>query len=516
MKTFCIAGPIISEIHYFIPQRLDWAYLDSLIAEMKYFLLHAPRQSGKTTAILEYVSHLNSQDIYTALYLTTEPAHTAKNDPEKALFWILSQFETQISLHLANQVEAKEFLQNVLKVRPLPEDSLYRFLMLWSKSSSKPLALFFDEIDGLVENTLLSILKQFRTGYTNRPKHFPQSICFIGVRDLKDYKLQIQQDDKQLVSPFNIVAASLIIKNFNEDEVHALYAQHTHETGQAFNEEAVKYAYYLTQGQPWLVNALAYQVCFVDVTDRSKTITKDDIEKAKNYLIAQRATHLDALLDRLNEDRVRKIIDTIILGESIKPEYSDDDIQYAADLGLITAGPESLQIANPIYMEIIPATLAHKFQKTITEKSQWYENEDETLNMDKLMTSFTQFFRENSESWLADFAYKESGPHILMMAFLQRIINGGGQIHREYALGKKRVDLLIRWKRSAYVIELKIKYSEQTLQTGLEQIIKYMDRCGAPVGHLVLFDRGTHKSWEEKISREELVYKSKQVTVWTM
>lgn len=118
------------------------------------------------------------------------------------------------------------------------------------------------------------------------------------------------------------------------------------------------------------MNALANHACSVAVIDRSKPITKDIISSSKDYIIAQRATHLDALLDKLNEERVRKIIDNIILGETTNLSYSDEDIQYVIDLGLISAQSEGLQIANPIYKEIIPATLSYKFQKNITEKTQ--------------------------------------------------------------------------------------------------------------------------------------------------
>ena len=62
------------------------------------------------------------------------------------------------------------------------------------------------------------------------------------------------------------------------------------------------------------------------------------------------------------------------------------------------------------------------------------------------------------EIWLREYQYKESGPHLLLLAFMQRIINGGGSICREYALGSKRVDLFVRWKNQTFVLELKIKH----------------------------------------------------------
>jgi hypothetical protein len=79
------------------------------------------------------------------------------------------------------------------------------------------------------------------------------------------------------------------------------------------------------------------------------SITKAVIERAKNELIMRRDTHIDALLDRLHEDRVRVIIDTIINGYVITPSFSDDDIQYVEDLGLISSKSQGLDIANPIY-----------------------------------------------------------------------------------------------------------------------------------------------------------------------
>ena len=518
MKTFGIAGPINPEDNYYIPHRLDWNKLDLFLDSKYYFLIHAPRQSGKTTAILEYVKHVNEQGKYNALYITTEPAHIAKNDIERTVYWLLQQFVTQLRVHLPEESKTLSFLQIMLQEKSVSEVAFYRFLEFWSENSSKPLAVFFDEIDGLIENSLSFFLKQLRTGYTNRPKHFPQSVCLIGVRDLRDYRLQPTEERKRgiLLSPFNIIAASLVLKNFTLGQVRDLYLQHTQETGQLFTDDAIECAYYLTQGQPWLVNALAYHACFIDVIDRSKPITKEVIVGAKEYLIAQRATHLDALLDKLNEERVRKIIDNIILGEAANLSYKDDDIQYVIDLGLISSQAEGLQIANPIYKEIIPATLAYKFQKNIAEKGQCYVEKDGSLNLNKLLTSFTQFFRENSQVWLADFEYKESGPHLLLMAFLQRIVNGGGKINREYALGKKRVDLLIHWKAYRYVIELKVKYGESTLNEGLEQTARYIDICEAHEGHLVIFDRDPNKSWDEKISNEILSFNSKHIHVWTM
>lgn len=135
--------------------------------------------------------------------------------------------------------------------------------------------------------------------------------------------------------------------------------------------------------------------------------------------------------------------------------------------------------------------------------------------MSKLLQAFTLFFQENSGSWLKGFEYRESGPHLLMMAFLQRVINGGGMVYREYALGSKRVDLTVTWKKQKIVIELKIYEEHSTLLKGLEQTAEYMDKSGATEGHLVLFDRDPEKTWKEKIyHREQESLQGTKIEVW--
>ncbi len=523
MKKFCIAGAIKPNLHYFIPKRLNWKHLDSLIDDMHYFILHAPRQSGKTSAILEYVKHVNKGSTCIALYLTTEPAHTAKNDIERALYWLLSQLETEITDQLGDQNEALTYLRDALKERPVSENALYRFLHLWAQSNVKPLALFFDEIDGLVEDSLVSLLKQLRTGYTKRPELFPQSICLIGVRNLQDYKLQSVDEIEKgvLLSPFNIVADALVLNDFTQTQVAELYLQHTQETGQAFTEGALCLAYELSQGQPWLVNALAYQACFRDILNRQETITKEVIERAKDQLILRMDTHINALIDKLYEPRVSTIIDAIISG-SDQLFFNPDDIQYVRDLGLIKEN--SWEIANPIYQQVIPRALTHVMQELIPNQAAWYVDHSGMLNMQMLLLAFTQFFRENADVLISNTSaetaktvYKESFPHLLLMAFLQRVINGGGTIRREYAIGTKRVDLYIEWKKKyTYILELKIKRGEDTLRQGLEQLAKYIDLCKPHEAHLLIFDNDRNRPWDQKISNEIISHDSKEIHVWTL
>ncbi len=518
-RFFNTVGSVIPEDHYFLPHRLNENQLMEFIEKKYYFILHAPRQSGKTTAVMEFVNKLNKQGNYIALYASAEAAHCAVNDVKRASLALLEYFKSQIAFYLPKETEALTYLDENLQQKNISENSIYYFLAFWATKCLEkhtPLLIFFDEFDGLVGESLVSLLKQFRLGYIGRPKPFPQTICLVGVRDLRDYKVKTkqQEDLEVLYSPFNVKSDSIILPDFSLDDVRTLYGQHTKETGQIFTEKAVEYAYEQTRGQPWLVNALAYQACFRDVKDRLIPITKEVMERAREALIKRCDTHMDALLDRLHEPRVLRIVDALISGEGENQDFPIDDLQYVQDLGLINM--KGLCIANPIYKEIIPRTLSYAKQNTITQETSWYQKEDGNLDVSKLLTGFTEFYRENSEIWLERFAYKESGPHLLLLAFLQRIINGGGTIHREYALGRKRVDLLITWKTQCFVIELKVYRQKQDIEKGLKQTAEYMDKTGATEGYLIVFDRNSKKSWTKKIYHKIEKVEGKKIEIWGM
>ena len=137
-------------------------------------------------------------------------------------------------------------------------------LSRWCAQSEKPITLFIDEIDCLVGDTLISVLRQLRSGYDKRPKNFPQSACLIGVRDVRDYRIWSDEQQAMVLggSAFNIKTKSIRMADFTKEDVRNLYLQHTQETGQKFDADAIDYAFELTQGQPWLVNALAQEACF--------------------------------------------------------------------------------------------------------------------------------------------------------------------------------------------------------------------------------------------------------------
>jgi hypothetical protein len=345
---------------------------------------------------------------------------------------------------------------------------------------------------------------------------------------VRDYRIHSSTEKAVITggSAFNIKAKSLRLGNFSRADMETLYAQHTVETGQAFTAEALERLWELSRGQPWVVNALGYETCFEmkESRDRHQPISLELVDTAKEAIILRRETHLDQLTDKLQEPRVQQVIAPLLQGGELPTNVTEDNIQYVIDLGLIRRGAHGLELANALYQEVIPRELTWVMQLSL-ESSQWpawYVQSDGRLDMDKLLTAFQAFFRENSEHWVERFQYKEAGPQLLLQAFLQRIVNGGGRIEREYGLGRMRTDLFLLWFHPGgiqkVVIELKLLYQslEQTLAKGLAQTWEYLDRCAAEEGHLVIFDRTAGKAWEEKLFRRQETARGGPMTVWGM
>ena len=529
MRFFNTAGPVQPEIHYHISPlaRLDADDLLLLIQQRKYFVLHAPRQTGKTSALFALRDRLNASGEFRCVYVNVEVGQSAREDVAAAMRAILSAL-ARGARHALEDSFVAEVWPGILDDAG-PNDAFGETLARWSQADARRLVLMIDEVDALIGDTLLAVLRQLRAGYPERPGRFPQSVILCGVRDVRDYRIRSSAENAIIAggSAFNIRAESLRLGDFSRDEVESLLAQHTGETGQEFTDEARRDIWELSQGQPWLVNALAYEACFKNKAgrDRSRSITPDAIQEAREQLILRRETHLDQLTDKLQEERVRRVVEPLLSGAEATDSIADDDLQYVRDLGLVAQG-SPVAIANPIYREVIPRALTWTTQEmSIHHDPAWYVDDRGALRVDDLLAAFQEFFREHSEHWVERFQYKEAGPQLLLQAFFQRIVNSGGRIEREYGLGRGRTDLLLVWpvggdrrRTQKVVIECKVQHRglERTLREGLEQTRAYMDRCAAVERHLVLFDRTEGRSWDDKVYRREENEGGAPVSVWGM
>jgi hypothetical protein len=341
-RFFNIAGPCQPDIHYMLPPTHRLPDVLRIVDQRGYFVLHAPRQTGKTTTMLALARELTISGRYTALLVSMETGAAFDEDIAAAELAILDTW----------QKKAEDYLPHELRPPSWPDapagHRLGSALRAWAKQSTRPLVLFLDEIDALRNQTLISVLRQLRNGYYDRPHSFPWSLALIGLRDVRDYKVASGGSDH-----FNIKVGSFLLSDFTLQEVIDLLAQHTEDTGQSFTPEAVQMLYELTVGQPWLVNALAHIITQFLLPNSDKLVTLQHIQEAKQILITWQVPYLNELRTRSGDPQVQQVADLVLRG---KPwaSISLDSRQEMVDWGMIKRfSGGGFVPANPVYAELL-------------------------------------------------------------------------------------------------------------------------------------------------------------------
>jgi type II secretory pathway predicted ATPase ExeA len=454
-----------------------------IIDQKHYFVLHAPRQSGKTTILRGLAAELTTEGRYAAAWVSVEQGQAFEN---------IGEAEAAI---LGSWARAAQLLPTELRppAWPIaaPGDRVQAALGAWAKHCPRPLVVLIDEIDALRDDVLVSVLRQLRAGYPLRPELFPWSVALVGLRDVRDYEVTGREQGRLgTASPFNIKVESLTLSDFTLAEIAELYGQHTAETGQRFEPAAISRAHALTGGQPWLVNALARQAVEVLRPDPREPVREEDIELAARTLIERQDTHLDSLSARLREPRVRAVIEPMLAGET-PGDVPRDDLRFLVDLGLLRlASDGGLVVANPIYREVIVRELATGPRAALPRIQPTWLDAEGRLVPDALCEAFLAFWRQHGDALRQTAPYHEIAAQLVLMAFLHRVINGGGTIEREYAIGRGRMDLCLRLGAVTIAMELKVWREDRAdpLPSGLAQIDGYLDGLGLPTGWLVIFD----------------------------
>ena len=510
-RYFNIGGPCSPADHYTLPAMARLPQVVPLIGKKQYFVVHAQRQCGKTTAFLALANEMNAKDEAVAIYCSLE----AVQEFPKAEDGIPMIYELirSAALDLVRESDCPALgkTPGMIDASTMVSSGVKALLSAVSVACKKPLVVFFDEVDCLGGPTLITFLRQLRNGKIDSLKGvaFPTSVALVGMRDIRDYKAQIRPDSETMgsASPFNVITEAMTLRVFTAEEVAELYAQHTAATGQAFAPEAVRLAFEFSGGQPYLVNALA-RWCVEKIHGEryGETITAEDMCEAKEKIIRERGTHLDSLMERMKEPRVRRVVEPVMIGEDIAADELNDDIKLVLDMGLLRSENGALVPANPMYAEIIGRYLSFNTQermKRVVPETPWVK--EDGLDMQGLLLAFQDFWRENAEMNKAPFEYNEAYPHIVLQAFLQRVINGGGEIVREMALGKGALDLGVLFRGAKYAVEVKLLYRyERDREKAYDQIVRYMDHLGVDEGWLVVFDPDLTKPWDGKIRREDL------------
>ena len=519
-RYFNIGGPCSAARHYMLPAMARLPQVVSLIRKEQYFVVHAQRQCGKTTAFLSLANEMNAKDDAVAIYCSLEAVQEFP-EAERGVPMIYELIRAA-ALVLVSESDCPALgkTPGMIDASTMVSSGIKALLSAVSVACKKPLVVFFDEVDCLGGPTLITFLRQLRNGKIDAMKGipFPTSIALIGMRDIRDYKAQIRPDSETMgsASPFNVITKAMTLRVFTAEEVSELYAQHTAATGQVFEPAAVRLAFEFSGGQPLLVNALA-RWCVEEIHGEryGETITAADMCEAKEKIVRERGTHLDSLMERMKEPRVRRVVEPVLTGGVISRDLLNDDVRFVLDLGILKDSDGALVPANPMYAEIIGRYLSWGTQQDVrmrVQETPWVKVGG--LDMQGLLLAFQEFWRENAEMNPAPYEYREAYPHIVLQAFLQRVINGGGQIIREMALGKGALDLGVLFRDGKYAVEVKLKYNyEKSPEKAYAQVLRYVEHLGQSEGWLVVFDP-KFGDWDAKLRHEDIVRDGKTVHVF--
>ncbi len=514
-RFFNTTGPCRPERHYMLGPLDRLPDLRRLIEQEQYFVIHAARQTGKTTAVRALAAQLRA-DGQIALHVSLE---SSRHTPELAE--VEPRWLDAIALAARVDLPAAERPPPVSEVTVQSGNRLFEFLQLWSLAvHPREVILFLDEVDTIEGPALISFLAQLRNGSLTRPKGFPSSIALVGLRDLRDYLAAAKGGvPANTGSPFNIKSHSLTLRNFTAEEVAELYAQHTAATGQRFTPAACERAFYWTNGQPFLVNALAYHLTSDAPVPLDRAIDADDIERAKAHLALSRTTHLSNLEQRLHEPRVARVVRAVLLGEQAESLGDNPDhLDYCVDLGLIRPVSGGYEAATPMYREVLTRTLTRPVERHLAAPWWPWKRADGTLDFPALIDAFFAWWRRHGDTLVAesDENWREAAAHLAFLGFVQRVVNGGGSIEREFSTGRGALDVLVRYAGEEFAVEMKrVRPAHEALATvreeGEKQLFGYLDVLGLKQGWLLVFDQRPGLSWEERLWSAEVERAGKRV-----
>ncbi|MFC5180509.1 ATP-binding protein [Actinomadura harenae] len=502
MMEFNTAGPCIPGKHYMLDPLARLPEARRLAERGDYFVVYAPRQSGRTTMLESLARALNATGDYAAVRFSCETAAMAE-DRRRSQGLILAS--------VRNAAEDCGLPTDCLP--PAKDDAEPSSLLVgdafteWAATSSRPLVLLFDEIDCLPWPRLADVLAQLRCGAMSTPTPFPHSVALCGMQNVHD--LENTHSDPRMGTPvpYDISVTTLRLGDFTLDEVAELYAQHTEETGQVFEATAVQRVFEVTQGQPWMVNALARDIIEVMCVPASQPITEELVDRAVERLIQNNPAHLAHLMAHLPEPRTRRVIEPLLKGtlKATDDLAQCDDVTYYEAVSFVRAlglAPQEppLRISNPIYQEAITRTLSRSLQHALLIEPRALLLPDGRLDVGKLLDGFLAFWEDHPETLDKRRHYREAACHLAFIGFLQRVLDGDGLIGGEYGLCMGGLDLALRRpytdeqgrraiQRAAFELRVHRSDADYPNPYSLDQLDGYLDSLGLDTGTLIVFDR---------------------------
>jgi len=470
-RTFHAGGPCRPDLHYVLPpeRRINAAL--RLVASSAYFVVHGPHAMGKTSAMGMLAADIRAAGQHAALLVSVAPAAPFGDDVGAGEMAILESWRA-----LAEATLAPDLLPPPWP-RATPGGRIAAALRGWSRACRLPIVLFIDDVDTVGPAMLEALMRQLRAGFGFRPRAFPAAVALLGLFDVRTEAL----DRPGTFTPLSTQAETVPVGPFDVSDVTELFEQHQRETGQAFAPTAIKRAFELTCGQPWVVNAVAREC--VAIADRSRAVTPAEVERAAGILVERNETHVPSLYEQLLDERVRRVLEPILGAEPL-PSLAPADVAHVESLGLVRVTDGHIAIANPIYADIVPTLLAQAMARSKQPISM-------DGSLDGLRKAFLAFWKQEAERLMASAPYPEIAPQLAFLVFLQLTMHGRSRITYFYEAGGGRIDLRINTGEQQFGIELKQwrDGGPHAVVEGLGQLDGFLNRNELERGWLVVLDR---------------------------
>lgn len=509
-KEFNVTGSCKPELHYMadISKKID--KIVTLIEKGKYFTINRPRQHGKST-ILEILEPSLCANGYSVMSITFESMGNAEFLDEKNFIREFSRqlnkvFKRNGDMELVDFVDSNKGLETFGQM----DDFITGLVEL----TGKPVVLLIDEVDKSSDNQLfLNFLGLLRSKYLSRNKYATfHSVILAGVYDIKTLKLKfLPEEEKKYNSPWNIAADFKVDLTFDSGEIASMltaFAAGKKKKQIMEDLDALSHRlYYYTSGHPFLVSALCKIIDEEILPKRENNAWSEaDVDEAFQRLVSDDSsnTNFDDMYKNLeNNEKLYDLVFKIIIdGEKISFNIGNPVINLGVLLGILSDSDGGVVIHNRVYEQRIYNYMSSKIETSTTMEGFNYRDnflqEDQSLDFEKILLKFQEFmmlqYSEKNESFL------EKDGRLVFLAFIKPIINGGGFDFKEVQISEeKRLDVVVAYMGTKYIIELKKWYSEKYHKRGIAQLADYLEKQNQRKGYLLIFDfRKKKKQWKQE------------------
>ena len=492
-RFFNNSGPVNETDHFCVSpiSRMDTRKVWQLILQKKYFLICGPKQCGKTSYLLALANVINHNKSAKCLYFNVESLRGVREDLEESIRSILFEISSRARDTFGDDY-LEDLVTGILSKRG-PYQALNELLTQWSKRSDRPIVLLIDEIDTLGSAILTSILSQIRAGYDKRPALFPLSIVFCATHDVID---------KQ----FNIKDATLRISFLGRETLDGMFAAYTAKFGVEIDKAAVDRIWRYSAGQPWIISTLSGELFHEIVPAKGmRRVSADQVDESIGNIIEKRGNHLEYLVSRLRDERIKKCLIPILCSGPTPEDIAESEFAYVQELGLIRAD-RRLEISNGLYKEMIPSALFGPVTYMIRLHGGDFLLEDRSMDTVRLMRSFQSFFRNHIDRMVALIDYGIAGYFLVFEALLHKLADATNFISYEYGIDQGRVVLTLRRvypepQDVAFILKLsKVSSLEKYKQT-LPQLHEEAKAFPGDFGdvHMVIINTNPKFDWEGKM-----------------